>query len=485
MPFLLALLLALCVLGCSQQGAEAPPNIIIVCMDTLRRDRLGIYGNTKGLTPNIDRFAAEAVVFEDAYAVSNETLYSHAALFTSRYATETGPIFDSFRLADTFPTLAEVLGVYGYRSAAFVGGGHMGEAFAIGRGFDSYVTSADWGSLYHSVPDALRWLDQQPQDDPSLLFVHGYDTHHRYLKPGPYGLAYVDSTYRGPGEQAARGHRGTVLVADGFYFPHLSARQLLDFQALRIRGEIERRRIARLAHDGSKATRPFTEQDHAFVRGVYDGAVSYGDAWFGLFLAALERRGALEDSVVVLLSDHGEELGEDGLYHHRYTLSDTTLRVPLIVRLPGGEGGGQRVSGLMDLTDVMPTLLEAAGATAPAGIRGRSLWSVLQGQAHAPRPAVFAQTMFRGVGIRTPEGRLSFSGIGADSPFLEDMIRSSVIDGRAFDASKHLDDDQRLTLRDQLAAWASELHQPIPTGPTELSEEQLRVMQDKGYWGAQ
>ncbi len=175
MPLLPPLFLVLAMTGCSQPAREGPPNIILVSMDTLRQDRLGVYGNEDGLTPNIDKLAAESVVFEDAWAVSNETLYSHAALFTSRYATETGPIFDTFKLADTFPTLASVLGVYGYESAAFVGGGHLSASFELGRGFDRYHSSGNWGSLYHSVPDALAWLDARivPWALSTVILVEG------------------------------------------------------------------------------------------------------------------------------------------------------------------------------------------------------------------------------------------------------------------------------------------------------------------------
>lgn len=472
--------------GCGGPPApEGPPDIIVVCMDTLRADRLGPYGNTDGLTPNIDRFAAEAVVFDDAWAVANETLYSHAALFTSRYATETGPIFETSRLAEEPPTLAGVLGVYGYQTAAFTGGGHLGEDFGLGRGFDRYQRSESWGSLYHSVPDALTWLDQREPDRPAFVFVHGYDTHHRYLKPGPYGYARVDSSYRGLGARLALDAMGTILVVDGHWFPRHAAGDLLDPRALRIRSKRERLRIERLSHERDQGALNLREQDFAYLRGIYDGAVSYADAWFGLFMAALDRRGALDHSVVVLLSDHGEELGEDGLFHHRYTLSDIALEVPLVVRLPGGAHGGRHVEGMVDLTDLMPTLLEAAGAQPPAGIRGRSLWPALQGAPLEPRPAVFSQTIFRAVSIRTPEGRLTFSGLGADDPWLAEMIATTRLQSPAFEASPGLSEPQRKTMRRDLAAWAAQLDHAEDATDATLSPEQIEVIQSKGYWGIQ
>ena len=139
--------LALLFLNCAQFAwADKRPNVIVIFTDDHGYADLSCQEVLPDVrTPNIDKLAAESVVFEDAWAVSNETLYSHAALFTSRYATETGPIFDTFKLADTFPTLASVLGVYGYESAAFVGGGHLSASFELGRGFDRYHSSGNWG----------------------------------------------------------------------------------------------------------------------------------------------------------------------------------------------------------------------------------------------------------------------------------------------------------------------------------------------------
>ncbi len=481
-PTLLSLLLWLLV-GCDQPP-EGPLNVVLVSMDTLRADRLGAYGNTSGITPNLDRFAAQAVVFEDAWAVANETLTSHAALFTSRYPTETGPLFDSYRLQAGAPTLAEVLGIYGYQSAAFNGGGHLTETFGLGRGFDLYRTSQAWGSLFHTVPEALSWLDGRQQEQPFFLFVHGYDTHHRYLKPGPYGFSQVDAPYEGPGAMAARGALGTLLAIDGFLFPRYRPADLLRFRSLRIRGPSERARVARLAHTPDTGARVLSDKDEAFIRGTYDGAAMYGDAFFGLLMAGLRSRGLLDNSLVVLVADHGEELGEHGLYHHRYTLSDESLRIPIIMRPPGGLDGGRSLPGLVDLTDVMPTLLDAAGAETPAGTRGSSLWPVLQGAELTPRRAVYSQCMFRSVSARDQHGRLSFTGMDADSPWLADLIAASRLNGPAFEASEGLSRPQQERLRQGLVAWARSLQQPDSSADP-ISEEQLRIMQEKGYWGAE
>ncbi len=485
-PLLPALLLPAALSGCEPAPAppEGPPSFVVVSLDTLRRDRLGAYGNPDGLSPNLDRFAREAVLFEDAWAVANETLFSHAALFTSRYPTETGPIFDAYALDEAPPTLASVLGVYGYQRAAAVAGGHLLPAFGLQRGFEDYEVGGRWASLFHTVPLAAGWLDQRDPGAPFLLFVHGYDTHERYLKPGPYGLALADPDYLGPATDAVREELGTARVVDGWFFPeHVRGVHQLD--ALRVRGPEQQQRNHMLAGAPQVAAPALGPEDHAHIADVYDGAVAYADAWFGLLMAELEDRGLLDQAVVVVLSDHGEELGEHGIYGHRYGLSDESLAVPLMVRLPGGAQGGRRVPGLVDLTDVMPTLLEAAGATPPASLRGRSLWSVLQGSEPDPRELVFAQSMFRAVSVRSPEGRLGFTGMDADAPWLADVLRSTQLQPPAFEASASLGRPAQQALREALVSWAQDLHRPPTALDAELSDEQLQVIREQGYWRPQ
>jgi len=478
----LAVLASSALPGCEAAPDPGPPSVVLVCLDTLRRDRLGAYGNADGLTPNLDRFAREAVLFEDAWAVGNETLLSHASLFTSRYPTETGPIFDGYALGPDEPTMAEVMGLHGYQTAAAVAGGHLGREFGLGRGFDHYVQGGSWASLFHTVPLATNWLDERDTAAPFLLFVHGYDTHHRYLKPGPQGAAFTDRDYLGPGMDAARQKLGTNRVLDGWLYPP-SDGQPMDFGALRIRGQDERRRLQAFARDPAVGAVPMGARDLDYIVDVYDGAVAYADAWFGLLMAELEARELLDEVVIVVLSDHGEELGEHGMFGHRYTLTDESLAVPLMVRLPGGEGGGQRLAGTVDLTDVMPTLLEAAEATPPAGIRGRSLWPALHGEPLEPRGAVYAQTMFRAVSVRTPEGRLTFTGVGADSPWLGELMGTARLQAPAWEASEGLARAQQMELVASLIAWNAELARPSGSGAGRvLSPEQRQLMQDQGYW---
>ena len=168
--------------------SSARPSVVVVSLDTLRADRLGCYGDERGLTPNLDRFAAEALLFENAFSQSNNTVQSHASLFTSRYPSELCRLGPAYRLgAGSPPTLAEVLSAYGYQAGAFVAGGHLDPSFGLDAGFQEYAAPAQWGSLYHTWPLALKWLDRVDPARPTFLFLHGYDTHARYVKPTPFG----------------------------------------------------------------------------------------------------------------------------------------------------------------------------------------------------------------------------------------------------------------------------------------------------------
>lgn len=466
--------------GCSLTAAQtepAPAPVIIISIDTLRADRLGAYGSTAGLTASLDRFASEAVTFTSTWAASNETLFSHAALFTGRYPSELSPVDYNFDFPDQTPTLAGVLGVYGYTTAAFVGGGHLSPAFGLDSGFSQYTVSQEWGSLYHSVPQALGWLDSLPDAATPFLFIHGYDPHHRYLKPTPWGYSEADAGHAGLAQKLVRHPAGTAKIAGGFFFATQRFDQLFDFDRLRVWDDDAQQELQARAQ--SMRGEPLTAADSAHVAGVYDGAVRYGDAWFGLLMAGLQDRGLTDEALIIVLSDHGEGLGEDGVFNHRPQLSESLLHVPLMIRPPGGTAAA-RVETTTSLVDVMPTVLDAIGGTLPAQLRGRSLWGAVGGAPLSPAPA-FAETAFRQIAVRTDDGAMVFSGMSPHSPFLPATLAASRLDGPAFDSWGSA---KRDTLRSVLLDWRTSLDvRPMIDG--EISAERLKILQERGYWGGQ
>lgn len=462
--------------GCAQASLpdEGPPPVILVSIDTLRADRVGALGNGRGLTPNLDAFAAEAVVFEDAWTTANITSMAHASLFTGRYPSELGEAGPTFRLGTEAPTLAGVLSLYGYDAAAFTAGGHLGPGFGLERGFTTFRPTTDIGSLWHTVPAALDWLDTREGEGPPFLFVHGYDAHAPYVAPAPYGLAWGDGAAHPGGDAALHSLPGTELVFDRWLFRSEDALARLH----RLDGPRVWDAAAHAAMDAAARAEgavPFDEADGRRVRDAYDGAVAYADAMFGVFVAGLRARGTWDRAVVIVLADHGESLGEEGRYGHGDALTEAELHVPLLVKAPGAVA--RRVDASVSLLDVMPTVLELAGAPAPAEQRGGSLAGWLHG-GEGRRPArVNAEGNARMVTTREAGGWLTFAGISADSPYLSAVLSAAALDGPAFSG-----EGDREALRRGLLAWRAEL---APAGPVRPADPgAVEAMRARGYWAA-
>jgi arylsulfatase A-like enzyme len=328
----------------------------MISLDTLRADHLVPYGYARQTSPALARFATQAVRFDQAHAHSTATLPSHLSLLTSLLPPQIGITRPGgphtsqrstrLRLSDRVVTLAEVLRDHGYRTAAFSDGGFVIPYYGFDRGFDHFsATSAAEGAYRNGFRQGIRrlmgWLDEGPQGDtPFFVFLHTYDVHEPYSPPAPFDRAFTDQTYRGFAE--ARG------------FPARPA-------------ELSRRRDQ------------LTEQDVERARGFYDNGVLATDRALGRLLAMLRERGLYEQSLVVVLSDHGEEFLDHGDFGHGPRVYQELARVPLLLRLPGAAHGGQVVAQPVGLVDVAPTLLDLLGIDAPEDFAGRSLRGVIEG----------------------------------------------------------------------------------------------------------
>jgi arylsulfatase A-like enzyme len=459
------------------EPSAAPKSVLLVSIDTLRSDRMGALGNTRGLTPNLDAFAAESTVFTQAWSQANTTSMSHAALFTSRYPSELGVPGTTFTLGAGAPTLAEVLGLYGYEPVAFTAGAHLEPGWGLERGFTKFAATEPLGSFWHTLPAAEAWLDARTATTPFFLFVHGYDAHAPYLDPAPYGTAWTAA----PGTDAVRQLVGTELVFGQTLFHEESMMSALaGLDRPRPWDAEGQAAVAAMAAAGSHGATPFGDTDAAYVRDVYDGGVAYADALFGWFMVGLRARGRLDDTIVVVLGDHGEALGEQGRFGHGDSLADEELHVPLYIRVPGA--APRRVDAPVALLDVMPTLLDLTGAEAPAGIHGRSLRPWIEGAEGPAHDVIFAESNLRAVSARGAAGRLSFSGLGAGSPFLQGLMATSLPTDAAWSIDTTVaDPTAREDLRRALLAWRATIRLPgaavAPVDPA-LREE----MRKHGYF---
>lgn len=383
-------------------------NVVIVVVDALRTDRLGVYGNERGLTPNLDKFAEESTVFENVFSCTNATDPSITSIHSGRYPITTvyhhGHLVSNVekRRVENVPLLPELLAQTGHRTVA------TGRPLSRWheRGFDTYPTpgavgrqkrrrlgelierihprlrslaasayegfehfrSGDGDDNSNAIDDLLAVLD----DEPFYGFVHLMDTHTPY-EPDP---DLVDE-----------------LLAEHDY-PN---RDIDDF----FMENADRPYI-----DGHLREKMLTERDREdglarfFAR--YDGAVREADAAIGKLIDGLSNRGRLEDTAVIVTSDHGESLDEHGIYFDHHGLYDVTIRVPLLIATP--KTNGSRRDELVQLCDLFPTITDWLDIEEPAAVHGDSLDPLLHGSEDwTPREFVFVEEAQaqRRVGIRT------------------------------------------------------------------------------------
>jgi len=364
-----------------EDGRRSPPagsrNVLLVVLDTVRADRLSVYGYQRATTTTLSRLAARGIRFEEARAPAPWTLASHASFFTGRWPHELGVQWLS-PLQGNFTTLAEYLGAHGYSTAGFVANaGYCSYDTGLNRGFTHYedyvlerlgslrtaslvdaavktfgdlTTPLDWG-WFHRLRDVvadrffgerktaewinrdfLHWFAQRRQPGrPFFVFLNYLDTHTPYLLP--------------PG---ARHRFGVNPATNADFLDVLMDWSFLDKQRLA-------RRYSILARDG------------------YDNCVAYLDDQLGSLFDELQRLGVLDGTLVIILSDHGEGLGEHALFMHGESLYRTEIRVPLLILPPSHRPSGFVVRQTVSLRDLPATIVDLIGLGHGSPFPGRSL----------------------------------------------------------------------------------------------------------------
>src|SRR5437588_1116228 len=303
------------VCACAATGSR--PNVILITLDTTRTDRMGFLGSDRGLTPNLDSLAAGGSIFSRAYSQVPLTPPSHAAILTGTY-----PQFNHLRymgepLTKDLPYLPEILHRRGYHTAAFVGSMMLDPknvtAIGFDRGFDTY------GAGFHR---------RGPNED------RYHSVERRASDVMGHALAWLNKRPPGP-----------VFMWVHCYDPH---------------GPYD----------------PPEPYKSRFAE-PYHGEIAYTDAAIGKLIAGLKARGLYENSIVAVMSDHGEAFGEHGERHHGIFLYDETIHVPLLIKLPVERSRGTRVDARVRLVDVAPTILRVLNMPIPAAMQGKSLMSLI------------------------------------------------------------------------------------------------------------
>ena len=350
-------------------AGSKPKNVILVVLDTVRADSLGLYGYARDTTPNLERLAGRGVRFDRSFSTAPWTAPSHASLFTGRWPHELSIGWDR-PLDASYATLAEVLGNRGYSTAGFVANTtYCSYETGLDRGFDHYEdyditfrgimlcsslvertlnfvhkhpglakrmgddsSAGDRKDASRINRDFLGWLDRQGNGPrPFFAFLNYYDAHHPYLAPDP-----------GAGVPFGR-----------------KPETPREFRLLKTWWERDKQGI-----------RP---DDIELARDSYDRCIAYLDDQLGRLFGELDRRGILEESVVVVTADHGEHLGERQLFGHGCSVYRPELHVPLLVIAPGLSPGGRVIDRPVSLRDVPATVLDLIGAEGASPFPGKSL----------------------------------------------------------------------------------------------------------------
>ena len=379
--------------------ASAPPspNVVLISIDTLRADHLALYGYGRETTPELDRWARRrASIFTNTVAPSPWTIPSHVSMFSGLNPLRHG-VNHPVPIPDRLPMMAELFRDAGYATMAVTGGGFMQPRRGFSQGFDRYrywpeAKSED--ELEDGVGRALGWVDEV-DDRPFMLFFHTYEVHYPFRRREPFfseltgGESVLDpEIYLGLSNLPAVPDEGFLLSKAYFWKPK---KEVLERS-------------------------PASEVELGEIVDRYDSGIAYADSLLARLLTRLEEGGLDRRTVVVVTSDHGEGLGEQGLAGHAY-LYDWNLLVPLLIATPEGDGG-QHVETQVRTVDLLPTVTELAGLEVPDGLDGESLVPLLEGREAAHPPVAWSYVSFsnRGLAMRLDNRFKYFYNNSAWSP---------------------------------------------------------------------
>lgn len=303
----------------SLRPAPDAPNLVLVVLDTARLDRMSLYGYARPTTPALEKLARSSRVYTRAYATAPWTCPSHASMFTGLYPCAHHVTQESWVMRRGLLTLAEALWERGYETIGLVGNPMLRPSLGFGQGFDRYEEhwrQARSRDAEHPSLAAFRALLGAEHRRPFFAFVNFIEPHNPYDSSGEFRGRYADP-------------HGVVDNAWADYFT---------------------------------GRRAWSEAELRQLSDAYDEEIAFVDAAVGRILADLETRGLLEKTVVVVTSDHGENLGDHQLLDHVFSVHDSLAHVPLIVRWPAAFGEGVRDDSSVQLLDLFPTLLGLAGA---------------------------------------------------------------------------------------------------------------------------
>jgi arylsulfatase A-like enzyme len=334
--------------GCSQKKRPANngTNVLLIIMDTVRADRITCYGYDREVTPMVDALAARGYRFENCYSNASWTLPAHASLFTGVYPAAHRATQETLELDAKFPTLAEILAGAGYQTFGSSTNGIVSAANGLARGFETFVPAfrnsvrRELGApmVGHPDPNNLafeRFLQTSRRDKPFFVFINYIDAHAPYAPPQEVRDQFVDKKFEPEEVEAAT----RIRMPDHYMYDAIGPRQ---FELL---GQL------------------------------YEGEINLVDRAINNLYALLQADGRLDNTLIIVASDHGENLGDHGHFAHVFDIHNTLLRVPLVVVPPGTLPSGVVRHDIAQLLDLFPTVLDWCGVEYDGRWDGRDLFA--------------------------------------------------------------------------------------------------------------
>ena len=440
------------------------PNVLLIGIETLRADHVGCLGHHRNTTPTFDKLAKEGVLFSNAIATSSWTMPTNMSVFTSLYPDVHKTTTYQEKLPEARNTLAQILKENGYITAAFVSNPTLGHQYGFSKGFDLYddfSVALDLGADLFGNNDrtgqnarttltnevvsraAIGWL-QKNHTKPFFMFVFYFDPHHDYIPPPPFDTVF-DPDYEGS--------------IDG-------------------RG---------IAYEPRKSTRP-AQRDLEHIIALYDGEILYTDGYVSKLLEKFAEYGILDETLIVLFGDHGDEFYEHGSTAHAHTLYNELIHIPLIFTLPSLIPQNKRVGAMVSQVDIMPTILDYLNIEYDGFIQGRSLRPLVEGPKNNLHDVVYAE-------VKTPKNEALSAVITENHKFI---LNSSTGSKELFDLNNDPNEQNNIyesrllagsvPLEYQLKQWLAnnekitrQLFGNENLQKIELDENQLKQLKSLGY----
>ena len=328
--------------GCApgnNASSEGPrPNVVIVLIDTLRADRMGLYGYDRDTSPYVDELAEHGVVFEQASSAAPWTLPSVVSMFTSRFIAEHNVAYDGQVIGNSLMTLTEGLSDSGYTTASFLKNPYAGEISGLHRGFD--LVERRKGKGQTTGERVSDWLRDAPAG-PHFIYVHNSQPHDPLLNRRNYVYSFggIDDTTRDDILKQVKSYRSLTRT---------------DFVKKRPLGTTDNtEKQKRVMRKLRKLEEP--------IQNTYSGSVLDADQRIGEIIEALKKSGEWDNTLFMVISDHGEEMNDHGGWQHDQSVYQELVHVPFVVRFPGDEYAGLRVREPVSMVDVLPTVLDYIG----------------------------------------------------------------------------------------------------------------------------